>query len=121
MAIVKEHIGDRKNGRVFNSEKGTPLVVNNVNRHILKPLCRKLKIPVGATHAWRHGRISILQQNNAPGDLIKKWGGHTNLKTSSRYSHFLSDYRKEIVSKLGKVADLSPLRPHNCSRYVVDV
>jgi integrase len=103
MAIVKEHIGDRKDGRVFSSQKGTPLVVNNVNRHVLKPICRKLKIPIGTTHAWRHGRISILQQNNVPGDLIKKWVGHTNLKTTSRYSHFPSDYRKEIVAKLGKV------------------
>jgi hypothetical protein len=45
----------------------------------------------------------ILQQNNVPGDLIKKWVGHTNLKTTSRYSYFPSDYRKEMVAKLGKV------------------
>ncbi len=72
MAIVKEYLGDRTSGRVFESRNGTPLVNGNVNRFVLKPLCKKIGIPVGTTHAFRHGRVSVLQQNNVPGDLIKR-------------------------------------------------
>ena len=98
MAMVKEHLGDRQNGRVFESKNGTPFVVNNVNRHVLKPLCRMIKIPIGTTHAFRHGRVSVLQQNSVPGDLIKRWVGHTSLKTTSKYSHFTSEFRKQVAS-----------------------
>jgi integrase len=104
MTFVKKHIGDRQIGRVFQSKNGTPLVVNNVNRYVLKPICRTVKIPVGTTHAFRHGRVSVLQQNSVPGDLIKRWIGHTSLKTTSKYSHFTKEFRKGIASSLGKAS-----------------
>jgi integrase len=101
MAIVKSYLGDRTSGRVFESRNGTPLLNGNVNRFVLKPLCKKIGIPVGTTHAFRHGRVSVLQQNSVPGDLIKRWVGHSSLKTTSKYSHFTREFRKEIASKLG--------------------
>jgi integrase len=101
MAIVKEYLGDRKSGRVFESRNGTPLVNGNVNRFVLKPLCKKIGIPVGTTHAFRHGRVSVLQQGGVSGDLIKRWVGHSSLKTTSKYSHFTREFRKEIAAKLG--------------------
>ena len=101
MAIVKSYLGDRTSGRVFESRNGTPLVNGNVNRYVLKPLCKKIGIPEGTTHAFRHGRVSVLQQGNVPGDLIKRWVGHSSLKTTSKYSHFTREFRKEIAAKLG--------------------
>jgi integrase len=101
MAIVKSYLGDRTSGRVFESRNGTPLLNGNVNRFVLRPLCKKIGIPVGTTHAFRHGRVSVLQQNSVPGDLIKRWVGHSSLKTTSKYSHFTREFRKEIASKLG--------------------
>ena len=101
MAIVKEYLGERTSGRVFESRNKTPLVNGNVNRYVLKPLCKKIGIPDGTTHAFRHGRVSVLQQGNVPGDLIKRWVGHSSLKTTSKYSHFTREFRKEIASKLG--------------------
>jgi integrase len=101
MAIVKSYLGDRTSGRVFKSRNGTPLVNGSVNRFVLKPLCKKIGIPVGTTHAFRHGRVSVLQQNGVPGDLIKRWVGHSSLRTTSKYSHFTREFRKEIASRLG--------------------
>jgi len=100
MKVVKEFIGDRKEGRIFMSRNGTPLVHSNINRYVLKPICKRIGIPKATTHAWRHGRISILQQNRVPGDLIKQWVGHTNLQTTSNYTHFPADYKQQIVSEL---------------------
>jgi integrase len=100
MAIVKSYIGDRTSGRVFQSRNGTPLVNGNVNRYVLKPLCTKIGIPVGTTRAFRHGRVSVLQQNGVPGDLIKRWVGDSAVKTTSKYSHFTREFRKEMASSL---------------------
>jgi integrase len=100
MKMVKEYLGDRQSGRVFESRNGTPLVCSNVNRYVLKPICKKLGIPIGTTHAFRHGRVSLLQQNSVPGDLIKRWVGHTSLRTTSKYSHFTREFRKQVASHL---------------------
>jgi integrase len=101
MTIVKEHLGERKSGRVFEARNGTRLVNGNVNRFVLKPLSKKIGISVGTTHAFGRGRVSVLQQNLVPGDLIKRWVGHSSLKTTSKYSHFTREFRKEIAAKLG--------------------
>jgi integrase len=85
MKVVKQFIGDRKTGRIFMTRNGTPLVHGNINRYVLKPICKKLGIPPATTHAWRHGRISILQQKRVPADFIKQWVGHTSLQTTGNY------------------------------------
>jgi integrase len=59
MAMVKEFLGDRQTGRIFQSRNGTPLVHSNVNRYVLQSINEKVGIPMATTHASRHGRISI--------------------------------------------------------------
>lgn len=98
--VLKEYIGDRVTGRLFHTKNGTPLVLNNINRHVLKPICKKLGIRMGTTHAFRHGRVSFLQKKRVPGDLIKEWVGHTSLKVTSRYTHFSDEDRKEEIARL---------------------
>ncbi|MGA7224308.1 MAG: hypothetical protein WBX16_15715, partial [Candidatus Acidiferrales bacterium] len=84
MAVVKARIlADRTSGRVVESRNGTPLVNGNMNRFVLKPLCKKIGIPIGTTDTLRRG-VSHLQQNNFPGDLIKRWVRHSSLKTTSK-------------------------------------
>jgi hypothetical protein len=43
----------------------------------------------------------MLQANGVPGDLVKEWVGHSNLRTTSRYTHFQDDYRKQVVANVG--------------------
>ena len=103
MTMLKKHIGDRQSGRLFESRNGTPLVVGNVNRYVLKPLCNKVGIDIGTTHAFRHGAVSRFQEAGVHGDLIKKWVGHTSLRMTSRYTHFSMKHRKDAVKRLGSV------------------
>jgi hypothetical protein len=35
-----------------------------------------------------------------PGDLVKEWVGHSNLQTTSRYTHFQDDFRRQIASQV---------------------
>jgi hypothetical protein len=40
------------------------------------------------------------QQNGVPGDLAKRWVGHSSPKTTSKYSPFTKQLRKDIAPKL---------------------
>jgi integrase len=58
--LLKAHLDGRRGGRVFQSRNSTPLVKGNVRRK-LKELLTTLKLPTGGLHAFRHGRVSVLQ------------------------------------------------------------
>ena len=98
--MLKEYIGDSVSGRLFQTRNGTPLVGYNINREVLKPICKKLGIPIGTTHAFRHGRVSVLQKMRVPGKMITEWVGHSSLKMTSKYTHFSDEERKAEIARL---------------------
>lgn len=98
--MLKEHLGDRKMGLVFPSRNDTPLVNRNINVDVLRIICKRLGIPNGGMHAFRHGRFSALQMKGVPGDLILKWVGHVNLKITGGYTHFDEDFRKKTIERV---------------------
>jgi len=83
--LLRQHLGSRKAGRVFQTKNGTPFSKDNVRRKLVSIL-DKLGLKRGGLHAFRHGRVSVLQENGVPGDLVKEWIGHSSLRTTSRYS-----------------------------------
>jgi integrase len=98
--ILKEHLGIRTAGRVFQSRVGTPLENRDICRRILKPLCQRIGIMPGGMHAFRHGRVSHLQQNGVPADFTKNQVGHSSLRTTSGYTHFSEDFARKTVERL---------------------
>jgi integrase len=98
--MLRQHLGSRTSGRVFQSRGGTPLDTSNVLSEVLYPLCDKLSIPRGGLHAFRHGRVSHLQANNVPGDFTKAQVGHSSLKMTSNYTHFSEQFQRETVERL---------------------
>lgn len=93
------HSGRRTAGRVFQTRTGTPICKRNARRR-LNELLRDLKLPKAGLHAFRHGRVSVLQTSGVPGDLVKEWVGHSNLHTTSLYTHFQDDFRRQVASKV---------------------
>jgi integrase len=95
--MLTEHLGDRKGGRVFQTRNGTPFCESNVRRK-LNEILKKLNLPPSGLHAFRHGRVSMLPENGVPGDLTKEWVGHSNVRMTSRYTHFRDDFRRQVAS-----------------------
>lgn len=95
--MLAKHLGRRGAGRVFETRTGTPICKRNARR-MLNIVLKKLNLPKAGLHAFRHGRVSVLQTMGVPGDLVKEWVGHSNLQTTSRYTHFQDDYRQQIAS-----------------------
>jgi integrase len=98
--MLRDYLGSRTTGRVFQTRSGTPLDTSNVLSAVLYPLCDRLSIPRGGLHAFRHGRVSHLQANGAPADFTKSQVGHSSLRTTSGYTHFTDSFKREIVERL---------------------
>jgi integrase len=114
--MLAKHLGWRRAGRVFQTQTGTPICKRNARR-MLNIVLKKLNLPKAGLHAFRHGRVSILQTMGVPGDLIKEWVGHSNLQTTSLYTHFQDDYRQQIASQFALFSQASmeiklPVSPH---------
>jgi integrase len=100
LQMLKEYLGERTTGRVFQTKNGTPLENHNIVRQVLKPICKRLGIAPGGMHGFRHGRVSHLQANNVPGDFTKNQVGHSSLRTTSGYTHFSEAFIRDTVERL---------------------
>jgi integrase len=98
--IIQEYLGSRTSGRIFQTRNGTPLTDHDVLKNVLHPICDNLKIARGGMHAFRHGRVSHMQQNSVPPDFTKSQVGHSSLRTTSGYTHFSDSFKREIVEQL---------------------
>jgi integrase len=125
--LLVAHLNGRTGGRVFQTNRGTPFCKSNVRRK-LGQILRSLKLAPAGLHAFRHGRVSILQESGVPGDLVKEWVGHSNLRTTSRYTHFRDEFRQRIAGEMAlfpqeKMAEKLPVAPNhpNFSPFAVAV
>jgi len=98
--MLREHLGGRKSGRVFETRNGTPFSKDHVRQKLVSVLL-KLGLKRGGLHAFRHGRVSVLQENGVPGDLVKEWIGHSSLRTTSRYTHISPEFRERVAADVG--------------------
>jgi integrase len=97
---VEALLNDRTSGRLFMTRDGTPLKSGDVNRDVLKPICKQVGIPVGTMHAFRHGRVSAIESGGTPKKIIKLEIGHSSLRMTERYTHFTVEQRKATAEKL---------------------
>ena len=70
----------------------------------MRSLLNQVGLTPGGLHAFRHGRVSVLQTSGVPGDLIKDWIGHSSLNQTARYTHFRDDFRNQMASNVGLFA-----------------
>jgi integrase len=100
IAMLRQHLGTRTSGRLFQSRLGTPLENRDICRRVLTPICERLGIAPGGMHAFRHGRVSHLQTSGVPADFTKNQIGHSSLRTTSGYTHFTDAFKRETVERL---------------------
>lgn len=98
--MLRRHLNGRTTGRVFHTKNGTPFSKDNVRRK-LRTILQRIGLRPAGLHSFRHGRVSLLQENGVPGDLTLKWVGHSNLRTTSKYTHFAPEFRQQIAAEMG--------------------
>lgn len=103
---LRQQIGQRKIGYVFSARNGNPLREGNVLRRYLHPVLKKLGIPKCGLHAFRHGRVSFLVENNVPLPMIRLWIGHGSDRMVQRYTHARPEFHANVISKLPTIANV---------------
>jgi hypothetical protein len=126
---VKDFIGNRKSGFLFETVNGLPLSPRNVTRDSLHPILKEMGRESAGFHPFRRFRRfrqSILQRSEARTLLIDYWMGHANGEMSGRYGKQLLEnvmWRQECAARVGLGFTLSipKEQPHIVGQVVGQV
>jgi integrase len=111
--ILRNFIGSRKSGYLFQTGNGTMLDPGNIDRDSLSPILEEMgRAQVGTRfNVFRRFREAVLQRSEARQILIDYWMGHSNPSMGDRYGRQLVEdveYRQDQVKKVGLGFDLPP-------------
>jgi integrase len=111
--ILRNFIGTRKSGFLFQTANGTMLDPGNIDRDSLSPILKEMGRDETGTrfNVFRRFREAVLQRSEARQILIDYWMGHSNPSMGDRYGKQLVEdveYRQEQAKKVGLGFDLPP-------------
>jgi integrase len=69
-------------------------------------LCGLRVEDVGGLHAFRHGRMSFLVENNVSLPMIRLWMGHGSDRMVRRYTHARPEFHANEIAKLPSIANM---------------
>jgi integrase len=119
-AMLREHIGKRTKGYLFETSKGTPLARSNVLRRSLHKILMGMGREKCGFHAFRRFRITYLRKQRVMEVLLRIWVGHSTEGITDRYTveSLKADfaYRKATAEQTGlgfhmPLASRSPVAP----------
>jgi len=85
-ALLREHIGNRKSGFVFQSSRGTPLSRSNVLRRSLHRILKDIGLEKSGFHGFRRFRITHLRKQRVMEVLLRIWVGHSTHGITDSYT-----------------------------------
>lgn len=100
--LLRDYWRDNQPGAwlFFGRDKNRPMPINTA-QHIFYNAKKKTGITKGrGIHTLRHCFASHLLEDGTEIYVIKRWMGHTSLKTTYRYIHLSPDYLSKIRSPL---------------------
>lgn len=109
--MLRDFIGDRKQGFLFRTRKGTPFLQSNFLRSSLYPLLEELGIEKQGFHGFRRFRVTHLESSCVPPALVKYWTGHAKSSdgevvrptVTDRYVKMSKDtkFRADVAERIG--------------------
>jgi integrase len=85
-SLLREHIGTRTSGFVFQSSKGTPLARSNVLRRNLHKILQRMELEKCGFHGFRRYRITHLRKQRVMEVLLRIWVGHSTHGITDKYT-----------------------------------
>lgn len=102
--LLRNYIGNRRSGFLFETSGSLPLSPRNITRDSLHPILKRMGRESAGFHIFRRFREAILQMSEARTLLIDYWMGHASGEMSGRYGKQLLEnirWRQECVAKVG--------------------
>jgi integrase len=110
-AMLRDFIGDRKQGFLFRTRTGTAFLQSNFLRSSLSPILEELGIEKQGFHGFRRFRVTHLESSCVPPALTKYWTGHAKpvdgevvrQTTTDRYIKMGKDtkFRGDVAERIG--------------------
>jgi integrase len=113
-AMLRDFVGERTSGLLFQTRNGKPLSQSNILRRSLHPILVKLNQPKCGAHAFRRFRDTYLKNyTSTPLGLIKYWLGWAEEDMSGLYDKISHDveFRREVAEKAGLGFELPVQNP----------
>jgi integrase len=83
---LRDHIGTRTCGYVFQTSKGTPLARSNVLRRSLHKILAEMGLGKCGFHAFRRFRITHMRKERVMEVLLRIWAGHSIDGITDKYT-----------------------------------
>ena len=106
--MLRDFIGDRKEGFLFRTSTGTPFLQSNFLRSSLYPILEELGIEKQGFHRFR---VTHLESNGVPLALVKYWTGHAKSSdgevvrqtVTGKYTKMDKDtkFRADVAERIG--------------------
>jgi integrase len=116
---LRQFIGVRRTGYIFQAENGSALHQSNLLRRRLHPILKGLGIEKQGFHGFRRFRITHLRKQRVAEDLVRLWAGHSNQSVTDGYVKVSDDegFRRSAVEQAGlgfrlELLQLFPSVPH---------
>ena len=129
-ALLKQFVGERRDGFLFRTRNGKPLSSSNVLKRHLHPALKQLgyRNPFTGTHKAgnhafrRFGNTFLRNHTDCPEGLYKFWMAHAEDSMSDLYDKVKEDvpFRKEWAEKCGFGFELASVVPSVPGREVRD-
>jgi integrase len=104
--VLRDFIGNRRRGFLFEAASGNMFDPNNIKRDSLSSILTKMGRAESGTrfNVFRRFREAVLQRSEVRQILIDYWMGHSNATMADRYGRQLVEdveYRQGQVTKVG--------------------
>jgi hypothetical protein len=109
--MLRDFIGDRRDGFIFRTRTGTPFLQSNFLRSSLYPILEELGIEKQGFHSFRRFRVTHLESSYVPSALVKYWTGHAKSSDGEVVQATVTDkyikmgkdtkFRSEVAQRIG--------------------
>jgi integrase len=109
--MLRDFIGDRKEGFLFRTRTGTPFLQSNFLRSSLYPILKELGIEKQGFHGFRRFRVTRLETSCVPPALVKYWTGHAASSDGEAVRQTVTDkyikmgkdtkFRADVAERIG--------------------
>jgi integrase len=109
--MLRDFVGDRKQGFLFRTRTGTPFLQSNFLRSSLYPILEELGIEKQGFHGFRRFRVTHLESGCVPPALVKYWTGHAKSSDGEVVRQTITDkyvkmakdtkFRADVAERIG--------------------
>jgi site-specific recombinase XerD len=99
LPILRDVKHEEPQGRVFVNRCGNIMDIGDLSR-TFKEIYHRAGIAKSGIHIWRHTFVTHALMRGADLIAVKEWAGHSSVRTTEKYMHYIPHRSHEIMSRI---------------------